>query len=395
MDSVLKANRHSDNDVVLGLGAAFDDPGRLTKRRQLSAKGTAGSSTDPNLNQDGVFLLPSAPFSETPGSFDGSLAHNPAALAVADRTDPAHDVPTTTPSAHAAPTAADTTPLIVHANAVLEIDHGLPGSATIRFDGQYGTLKLDAPGSMAATISGFTGVAPVAGQSDVIDLVGVGTLSNANLSYAVTTGILTVTGNTGVPIAALHLSGDYTIDSFKVAADGSGGTNIFDPTTNPIVLENQLPGTPQSVWAINGNINNKGNDAAIEGFATSMSIAPGQTENFKILTGSTQYRIDIYRLGYYGGNGARLVSTQTVNLTKAQAQPTALFDPATNQVDAGNWSVSASWAVPTTAVSGVYFAKLTTLNGVVGQNMIPFVVNGGGAPSDITFQTNDFNVGGL
>jgi hypothetical protein len=155
------------------------------------------------------------------------------------------------------------------------------------------------------------------------------------------------------------------------------------------VLENQQPGTPMSTWAINGNINNQGNDSAIEGFATSISVSPGQTENFKINTNSTSYKVDIYRLGYYGGNGARLISSQTVQLSSSQVQPTPLFDPSTNQVDAGNWAVSASWAVPSNAVSGVYFAKLTTLNGTKGQNMIPFVVTNGGAGSDIKFQTSD------
>ena len=47
-----------------------------------------------------------------------------------------------------------------------------------------------------------------------------------------------------------------------------------------------------------------------------------------------------------------------------------------------------SWAVPTDATSGVYFAKLTTDNGNY-QNMIPFIVRDDGTPSDIVFQTSD------
>src|SRR5262249_49796723 len=39
------------------------------------------------------------------------------------------------------------------------------------------------------------------------------------------------------------------------------------PAVNPIVLENQLPGTPQSVWAVNG-----AGDPSILGFATDISV---------------------------------------------------------------------------------------------------------------------------
>ena len=46
------------------------------------------------------------------------------------------------------------------------------------------------------------------------------------------------------------------------------------------------------------------------------------------------------------------------------------------------------WAVPSTATSGVYFAKLTTDTGNY-QNMIPFIVRNDGTTSDIVFQTSD------
>ena len=37
-----------------------------------------------------------------------------------------------------------------------------------------------------------------------------------------------------------------------------------------------------------------------------MSVNKGQTIRFKVKTTATNYHIDIYRLGYYQGNGARL-----------------------------------------------------------------------------------------
>src|SRR5207248_4956262 len=126
------------------------------------------------------------------------------------------------------------------------------------------------------------------------------------------------------------------------------------PSGNPIVAENQLPGTPLNTWSVGTG------DASIQGFATDISVDHGQTVSFKINdSAQAPYRIDIYRLGYYQGTGARLVTTIPSTQTLRQVQPAPLTNTATGLVDAGNWAVSASWAVPTTAVSGLYFARLT------------------------------------
>ena len=177
-----------------------------------------------------------------------------------------------------------------------------------------------------------------------------------------------------------------TVDLGLLSDPGSSAPSIqsANASTNPIVLENMLPGSPQSEWGIDG-----GGSANIEGFATDISVDNGHTVSFKINTDSTHYRIDIYRIGYYDGDGARKVATFDKSLPTAQDQPIPLFDPATKLVDAGNWSVSATWDVPADAVSGVYFAKLTRLDGVEGENIIPFIVRDDEHPSDITFQTSD------
>ncbi|MDB5586621.1 MAG: hypothetical protein JWP26_1591 [Devosia sp.] len=153
--------------------------------------------------------------------------------------------------------------------------------------------------------------------------------------------------------------------------------------TNAIVLENQKQGTPESEWMIGAG------DATIEGYAAQFSLNHGNTVDFKINTDSKDYTIEIYRLGYYGGDGARKVATIEKDLGVAQFQPTPLFDPTTKLVDAGNWSVSASWDVPQDAMSGVYFARLERHDGSGGANIIPFIVRDDNAPSDITFQTSD------
>lgn len=153
---------------------------------------------------------------------------------------------------------------------------------------------------------------------------------------------------------------------------------------NKVVEENLKQGNPISEWGIDGD-----GDANIQGFATEISTNVGQTVDFKIATDSTNYRIEIYRLGYYGGDGARKVATIDKNLTTAQIQPHPIVDYTTGLIDCGNWAVSASWQIPADAVSGVYIAKLVREDGTEGASHIPFIVREDGSTSDVVFQTSD------
>ena len=153
---------------------------------------------------------------------------------------------------------------------------------------------------------------------------------------------------------------------------------------NAIVAENQLPGTPDTVWNVNG-----AGDSSIQGFATDISVDQGQTVSFKIKdTNSAPYRVDIYRMGYYAGLGARLVSTIPSSQTLRQVQPNPLKNNTTGLVDAGNWAVSASWAVPSNATSGIYFARMTRED-TGGASLAYFVVRDDDGGSDLLFQTSD------
>ena len=148
---------------------------------------------------------------------------------------------------------------------------------------------------------------------------------------------------------------------------------------NPIACENSKIGNPANEWDVSG-----AGSSTLQGFATEISVNRGQTVGFKVSTTAASYRIDIYRLGYYGGMGARL-QAQILNPT-ATNQPACTTQPTTGLVDCGNWSQSASWAVPATAVSGIYIAKLVA--GTAASH-IAFVVRDDTGLSDILFQTSD------
>jgi hypothetical protein len=151
---------------------------------------------------------------------------------------------------------------------------------------------------------------------------------------------------------------------------------------NAIIAENQKPGAPASQWDLDGP-----GSTTLQGFATDISVNHGSTINFKIQSGTSNWRIDIYRLGFYQGNGARLITT--ISMTSTKTQPAPITDPTTGLVDAGNWAVTASWLVPSTAVSGVYIAHLVDQTNTSNENHIPFIVRADESTSDILFQTSD------
>src|SRR3954453_19957771 len=82
---------------------------------------------------------------------------------------------------------------------------------------------------------------------------------------------------------------------------------------NAIEAENCNPGSRG--WDISG-----AGDSTIQGFATDISFNVGQTVSFKVSTTARAYKLDIYRMGYYQGNGARLIATVLPSVSLPQSQ---------------------------------------------------------------------------
>jgi len=153
------------------------------------------------------------------------------------------------------------------------------------------------------------------------------------------------------------------------------------------VLDEDAGGArPPRFWDVNG-----GGDASVQGFADRASYAPGQTVRLRVsvkpeLLADVLYgpgagaggawsdgmslRVDVWRLGFYGGMGARRVATVRPGpgaLLAAASQPACDRDEGTLLVDCGAWSVVASWPVPPDAVSGLFAARLVLESGA-GRN---------------------------
>src|SRR2546425_3323667 len=186
-----------------------------------------------------------------------------------------------------------------------------------------------------------------------------------------------------------HVRLSVAIAAALALAVVESGRSAVQAQSNPIVVENAQTGA--SDWEISG-----AGDPTIQGFATDISVNQGGTVNFKIATDSTNFTVTIYRIGYYGGLGARKIKTlgpftaqQNWNPT-ANAPTTCSSDAATGLYDCGNWSVSASWDTNVfdglRPPSGIYVANLTRLD-VGGSSHTVFLLRGDARPAHVGVQT--------
>jgi len=151
------------------------------------------------------------------------------------------------------------------------------------------------------------------------------------------------------------------------------------------VAENQKPGTAD--WEIARPALNR----EIEGYASKTSVDGGETIDLYVNTAARHYAIDIFRMGWYGGAGARRVAGPIAR--DGIAQPAPATDPKTGLIEC-------AWRDPyrvTTAdadgpwTTGVYLARLTIAPDAGAdalQSFIVFVVRDDRRPAPIVFQSS-------
>ncbi|HUL51591.1 MAG TPA: N,N-dimethylformamidase beta subunit family domain-containing protein [Candidatus Nitrosotalea sp.] len=108
----------------------------------------------------------------------------------------------------------------------------------------------------------------------------------------------------------------------------------------------------------------------IEGYCSLSSVRAGETISFFVSTNPpSPFRIDVYRMGFYGGAGGRQVSS--LGPFKGAVQP----DPPVgqNRVRECRWEPCATIRIPRDWLSGVYLGKLTAERGGF-QSYVIFIV---------------------
>jgi Domain of unknown function (DUF4082)/Bacterial Ig-like domain (group 1) len=193
------------------------------------------------------------------------------------------------------------------------------------------------------------------------------TNANGEASTTLTLGSVP-TGSEGVIVTA--------------TADGIGSTTFSASATpanpNPIYLENLNPGTIS--WKLLNRASGE-----IAGYASATSVNKGGSLDIKVSLGQAgQFSIHVYRLGYYGGMGGRLMaSSGSLNGT---TQPACTRDPDTNLIEC-NWTTSYVLQVGNNWTSGLYVAKLTDL-ATSKVAHVWFVVRDDSSTANILFQSS-------
>jgi hypothetical protein len=131
---------------------------------------------------------------------------------------------------------------------------------------------------------------------------------------------------------------------------------------NTIVRENAKTGAQgvTSEWQIADG--NYAANSEIEGYASATSVARGESIRLYVNTAEPSYSMSVYRIGWYGGVGGRLVAGP-INRT-GRVQPAPTTDATTRLVEC-NWTDPYELFIPnnqndsTDWASGVYLVKLT------------------------------------
>ena len=154
-----------------------------------------------------------------------------------------------------------------------------------------------------------------------------------------------------------------TVPQFASAA-------VTCPNANAVVNENNCMGAGSSGWQVQNY------SADLGGFPTVTSVNVGQSVPLKIgtdLASAQTINLTVYRIGWYGGAGGRLVYTQN-GVAVNNSFTCNPMDATTGELSCSNWNVTTTIPSSALPVSGIYEAVLTDKAQPSIQNSIEFTV---------------------
>jgi hypothetical protein len=193
--------------------------------------------------------------------------------------------------------------------------------------------------------------------------------------------------------AALDLAGPVT------AQAPAGGDPAGD---NPISRENrrsgsrdwQRPNPPKHASTGATATEGEAQGAAVAGlaaweppvisaYADRVSVTPGETLGLFVSTTASSFDLTVSRMGWYGGEGGRLL--HTAYGLPGVAQPLPGSDPATGLI-AANWRLSYSLPVGRDWPSGIYLVRLLANNPDLDVGYAVFVVRDDAQVADYVYK---------
>ena len=170
------------------------------------------------------------------------------------------------------------------------------------------------------------------------------------------TGIVIVLGIAAVIVIAAGTGSD-------------GGAARAATGRNPIQVENAKPGTRAFRVPLVAQ-------HTLEGYASEVSVLPGRTLQLHVSgERGLRYRVLVYRIGWYGGTGGRLMACRGCRTRRAVAEPIPAPDPSTGLL-ALTWPVTDVVPIGKDWVSGYYLADLVVQSGPLSGrgSWVPFIV---------------------
>lgn len=127
----------------------------------------------------------------------------------------------------------------------------------------------------------------------------------------------------------------------------------------------------------------------IEGYCSKQSVKAGESLDLFVSSDPARpFRVEIFRMGYYGGRGARLMTTLGPFDGKTQETP----KPGLKNIHECHWNKTTTITIPSDWPSGVYLGRLTTIvdesKEPYWQSYVVFIVRDD-RPADILFQCSD------
>ncbi|HEX4144221.1 MAG TPA: N,N-dimethylformamidase beta subunit family domain-containing protein [Pirellulales bacterium] len=183
------------------------------------------------------------------------------------------------------------------------------------------------------------------------------------------------------------------LDSLAVLGAGAlveplmarGAAPADTPGRNRVVEENARPGTRS--WMLDKTEiepKSRYRSPSIEGYCSATSVSAGDTIRFHVSTDPpSPFTLEIFRTGYYGGDGARSVKQLGEFAGKTQPDPPV----GAKRLRNCQWEPSAELRIPDDWLSGVYLGKLTALSSG-RQSYVVFIVRDN-RPADFLFQSSD------
>jgi hypothetical protein len=186
---------------------------------------------------------------------------------------------------------------------------------------------------------------------------------------------------------------DHTVDRRTViqAALATPLSAMQQRTADPALIQRENRKTGSLDWQLTRVRVDKSRFRApdIEGYCSRQSVKAGETLQVMVSAQpECRFNLEIFRMGYYGGRGARLVTT--LGPLKAKPQPVPEIGP--ERLRECRWEPSTEIKIPADWPSGVYLGRLNRIpenSNVHGwQSYVIFIVTDE-RPADILFQCSD------